>query len=421
VDSTNDDIRRTLRVAERSVGLLEVNRLALVHISSVVLICAQSSVYAQKSADQLKADAHQAGMFQAFRVCLKQERVEGSISLEDYRRCDLAAERLYFGLYNTDYAGPNSPISKKFVDEAQKVVNDVVGHPGLCQGDADFNAVGAAVVQDIKGFYPDHPDVSCAPCVGPPGQVPGAHGGQSASHQMNWPLNKTWTKGQEPLVTDYMQAWTNVGSGPNGTLSNGIMFKLFGGNVEPSNSAVTQTCIGANGAYDPQSAHLIQFIKREICDPRIFDSQDPASCKNIVGSQYLGTVTNSAGKRCVVIRNYGDWYPDAPVYRNQYLQPEQLCVGEKCCSDAAHPPGAEACKGDMSNRARVVTDDPSVEREVFNNVSYPVKATFIDYVMCGNKQVGAITWSRQSGPDGGSYARPAVVTDTSRFPSPSSR
>jgi hypothetical protein len=161
VDSTRRTSAERFVLPQQNVGLQRVIRLALVHLSSVVLLCAHSSVLAQKSADQLKADAHQAGMFQAFRVCLKQEKAEGQISVEDYRRCDLAAERLYFGLYNTDYAGPNNPISKSFVDEAQKVVNAVVGHPGLCQGDADFNEVGAAVVQDIKSYYPGHPDVSC--------------------------------------------------------------------------------------------------------------------------------------------------------------------------------------------------------------------------------------------------------------------
>ena len=86
---------------KQSAALHQVMRLVHAHVLAVAALCAHSSVLAQASTLQLDTTAHRAGMFQAFRICLKQERDADQISADDYRRCDSTAERIYFGLYNT--------------------------------------------------------------------------------------------------------------------------------------------------------------------------------------------------------------------------------------------------------------------------------------------------------------------------------
>ena len=153
---------------KQSAALHQVMRLVLAHVLALAALCAHSSVLAQASTLQLDTTARQAGMFQAFRICLKQERDADQISADDYRRCDSTAERIYFGLYNTFYAqARNISIATQFVNEAQKIVYGVKGNPERCQQDATFDKVSADIEQDIKGFYPNHPDVHCGlplPC-----------------------------------------------------------------------------------------------------------------------------------------------------------------------------------------------------------------------------------------------------------------
>jgi hypothetical protein len=317
-------------------------KLAVLHIAALALLAAHSAAVAQKSAEQIKADADQAGMFEAFRVCLKQEKEQGRISTQVYGRCDLAAERVYFGMYNTDYAGRTSPISKMFVDEAQKVVNNIVSHPRLCQGNADFNRVGAAIAQDIKGFYPDHPDVDCNPPPPPcQCQTPNVTGEATSSSTSNMIMQSPWPGQtlQTPKMRPALKVYTDYCIGRT---VDGIMF-------------VPQTVNAGPLHCDAKDVHIRQFITTTCADGNTCGQNVATTC---------GT------------RNFNTWYldecQDPPVH---FLTP-----------DSSLDP---KWKG-----PHVINDEPTP-----NIIDIPgnpaLKDTFQDVIMCGPDQVlGAFTWTR---------------------------
>ncbi|HWX28828.1 MAG TPA: hypothetical protein VNZ53_15490 [Steroidobacteraceae bacterium] len=164
----------TTRVEFDRVERLALNRtgLFLVLFSLTALALAPSVLLAQGIPAEKDPEAHRAGILQAFRVCLRQQKDKGNITPDEYRRCDSSAERLYFDKYNADYKehyrGPNDPASRRFVEEAQRVVTAVSAHPELCESEAgQFQAARELVVTEIKNFYPGHPNLRCGQCVSP--------------------------------------------------------------------------------------------------------------------------------------------------------------------------------------------------------------------------------------------------------------
>lgn len=361
---------RILVLPKQSMGLHQGIRLAVLHILSFVLLCTHSSVLAQQTAEQLKADAHQAGMFQAFRVCLKKDEVAGKISVEDYRRCDLAAERLYFGLYNVDYAGPQSPISKRFVDEAQKVVNAVAGQPGLCQSDTDFRKIGAAVVKDIKGYYPDHPHVSCGtdcpqapytnpfsdpkacwcntPNFTPPPPLSCPSPSQSTR---TWVPNSAWQG--RPLDLANLKIYTDY---CYGRTVDGIMFL-----PQTTGVPTPPETLQSEPACDAKNVHIRQFVYTECVDG--YDCRSAEDRKLGTGPSY----EVSCAKRYL-----NTWYLD------------------ECPSTKQLTPDSSI------DEVHVISDEPTVNLPDSEG-SPPVKKTFIDVVVCGtdNQVLGAFTWMRE--------------------------
>jgi hypothetical protein len=359
---------------KQGVGLHQGTRLALVHIFSFGLLCTHTSVLAQKSAQQVNADAHQAGMFQAFRVCLKQEKAAGKISAEDHRRCDLAAERLYFGLYNTDYAGRNSPISRSFVDEAQKVINAVTGDPGLCQSDTEFRKVGAAVVEDIKGYYPDHPDVSCGTADCPPAPYKNPFSDPNAC----WCNTPNFTPPSSCTSSQITQTWTPNSAWhgkpwnlPNlkiyteycyGRTMDGIMFL-----PQTTGVPTPPETLQSEPACDAKDVHIRQFVYSQCVDG--YDCRTAEERQHGERPSYWAS--------CRTQRYLNTWYLDeCPSSEPHFLTPD---------SSIEYP-----------NAVHVISDEPLVnlpDREG----NPPIKKTFIDVVICGtNHQVlGAFTWMRE--------------------------
>ena len=314
-------------------------RLALVHVFSFVIVCAHSSALAQASTQRMDADAHQAGMFQAFRVCLKQEKDEQQISAEDYRRCGLAAERLYFGLYNTNYAGRNSPVSQRFVSEAQKVVDAVTGHPALCRGDADFNQVSAAVVQDIKGFYPDHPDVSCSLPCGITTQQAQDYQAQIARGECACPLAKWNFCGiqPEPSWTAQMSSRKALGlSLPNAQ----VYTDYCTGNTVDGIMVIPKAC------PDGSAMRLRQFVM--------------STCpnKNCGGAKRLTTCGE---------RDLDYWYLDECNGLGKYT-PDNAITGD----------------------GHVINDEPTASAA--NGAPYQLQ--FYDVLMCGTQIIDVFQWTR---------------------------
>jgi hypothetical protein len=308
-------------------------------VLAFMIVCAHTSALAQGSTQPLDTDAHQAGMFQAFRVCLKQEKDEQQISAEDYRRCDLAAERLYFGLYNTNYAGRNSPVSQRFVSEAQKVVDAVTGHPGLCQGDADFNQVSAAVVQDIKGFYPDHPDVSCRLPCGITTKQAQDYQARIARRECACPLAKWNFCGTQPEP-----AWTaqkNSGKALSLSLPNAQVYTDYcTGNTVDGIMVIPKAC------PDGSAMRLRQFVM--------------STCpnKNCGGGKRLTTCGE---------RDLDYWYLDE-------------------CNGLGYYTPDTAITGD----GHVINDEPTASAA---NLA-PYEMRFYDVLMCGTQIIDVFQWTR---------------------------
>jgi len=295
-----------------------------------------SHVLAQQSAAPVESAAHQAGMFEAFRTCLKQDRQAGLISEAVYQRCDATADRLYFGLYNSHYKGPHSPLSQGFVNEAQKIVNDVIAHPGLCKGDADFNKVSAAVTQDARGFYGDHPQLVCTPC-------------ECAVPNLSSPALTP----VQPFQAQKLPDLHHLVVYPDyclGQVMQGIMFL-------PQDTAIAAAA-GTPENTPPQmceakDVHIRQFISSTCAIPGKCDD----------------TLATTCG-----VRKLGAWYLD------------------ECPDPAPHHLFPDSAAADST--PHVIADEPTPN--VPSLPDYPALIrTFHDVVMCGDTTVlEALTWTR---------------------------
>jgi hypothetical protein len=155
---------------------------------------------------------------------------------------------------------------------------------------------------------------------------------------------------RQQLTTKYAQVWTHFCKGK--TLD-GIMFKLFAGQIAPQNPNGTQT--------EECSAHqsnIIQFVNSKLCDA-------DGTCPGRIQGQSYAT---AAG-----IRTFGDqWYLDTGGGAlPPYLGPENFATG-----------------------AHLVVDEPSVVVPDFQGKPRLMQKNFIDFVMCGEKIVGTIKWTR---------------------------
>jgi hypothetical protein len=173
------------------------------------------------------------------------------------------------------------------------------------------------------------------------------------------------------------EVWTHVCQGRR---TDGILFKLFGGQIQPQNPQITGQC-------DATTAHVIQFINPQV---RCLDGtntclQGVTYCPD--GKQ--GYFVTGGGKK--VCRDYGNqWYSDHGAFGNPNLTPEVLCSGSACWSNAA-----TACP---AMAARMVVDQPDVVIEVDGRTPKGLAQikSFVDFVMCGSTVTGVVRWTRTS-------------------------
>jgi hypothetical protein len=151
------------------------------------------------------------------------------------------------------------------------------------------------------------------------------------------------------LTTKYAQVWTHYCAGK--TLD-GIVFKLFGGQIAPPNfnGVNTEQC-------SADQSNIIQFVKATICDE---DGTCPGT-KGLVGAYAVGSSQRTSGK----------WYLDT-WRKPTYLGPELFTP------DGAH----------------LVDDEPSVQFQASDGKNYPRQVDAVDFVMCGAKIAGTIKWKR---------------------------
>lgn len=318
------------------------SRRALTGLSAAALLVAilPAPGLAQQTNAPAESPAHQAGMFEAFRSCLRQDHEAGLLSDAVYQRCDATADRLYFGLYNTHYKGPRSPVSQSFVNEAQKIVNDVVANPGLCKADADFNGVGAAITEDARGFYADHPQLlACIPCKC---AIP------NLSSPALTPIH--------PFKAAKLPDLHHVLVYPNyclGQAMQGIMFVPQSTPIAPrpgaSQDAAPQVCAA-------KDVHIRQFISTHCAIPGTCDD----------------TLKTTCGER-----KFDTWYLDeCPAPAPRHLVPDQ---------DAT------------DTSPHVISDEPTPNLPTAGSARLTM--TFHDVVMCGDSVVlEALTWTRTGAP-----------------------
>jgi hypothetical protein len=258
---------------------------------------------------------------------------------------------------NQPFAGPGLTLASKQSMLTVDVID--VDRPGSEHHVVVFNinpakcaaSAGAAQSADCKVAAPNRTEPNLSGSV----QI-----GFNACQCLN--LNDPTTKGswnpvagtqgglRQQLTTKYAQVWTHFCKGK--TLD-GIMFKLFAGQVAPQNPNGTQT--------EECSAHqsnVIQFVNSKLCDA-------DGTCPGRIQGQSYAT---SAG-----IRTFGDqWYLDTGGGAlPPYLGPDNFSTG-----------------------AHLVADEPSVVVPDFQGKPRLMQKNFIDFVMCGEKIVGTIKWSR---------------------------
>jgi len=143
-------------------------------------------------------------------------------------------------------------------------------------------------------------------------------------------------------------------------------------------NGIVEISFSAGGAAasscDPAQAHVIQFVNSELCNG--------GTCG--AGAKIPSGLTSYPVQGCGGSRNFGQWYLDHGDCVEPFLSPEWFCGdGGKCSPKIT----------DVKNPIPVVVDEPSPMYQDEHG-SFQLQKRFVDFVMCGNKVMDVVQWTR---------------------------
>jgi hypothetical protein len=129
-------------------------------------------------------------------------------------------------------------------------------------------------------------------------------------------------------------------------------------------------------ACDPTQAHIIQFVRSEICNGGICGPNT---------SIPSGELTSYPQGGCGGDRKWGQWYLDNGDCSEPFLVPEVYCGAGGNCSKSIQ---------EVTNPLRFVVDEPTVVYQTERWGSFQLERHFVDFVMCGAQVKDVVQWTR---------------------------